>query len=139
MRLTREILEARKACAPQAEIFNTEFPDGMEFTRDNLERCVALELDIAWASRLIQPDKRAAYLAAKAPAWAAYLEAKATAWAAYLEARDTAAAYRAALATAAAYLEARDTAAAHQAARDTTWAAHQAAIIDALVVALGGE
>jgi hypothetical protein len=130
MILTKDLLWRHRACKEQSDIFNSEFPDGMEFTRDNLERCVELKLDITWAERLITTDKRATYRAAIAPAWAAYLEA-----------RDTAAAYRAALATAwAAYLEARDTAeAAHQAARDTAEAAHQAAILDALVVALGGE
>jgi hypothetical protein len=124
MRLTKEILEARNACAPQAEIFNREFPDGMEFTREHLERCVELGLCIEWSERLIQPDKLAAYQEARATTWATYLAAKAPALAAYQAAYDDA--------IAPALVSYRE-------AKATALVTYLAAIIDALVVALGGE
>lgn len=48
MRITKECLEAESACARQVKEFAREWPDGADLTLENVQRAVALGLDVAW-------------------------------------------------------------------------------------------
>jgi hypothetical protein len=82
MFLTRKILQAKGACREQLDMFVRDFPDGTEVTA---AVCRANPgYDYAWVARkLLPPEKRAAYRAARAPHLAAYQAAEAPLWAAY--------------------------------------------------------
>jgi len=76
--LTVEYLrDVRKACAPQVALFEAEFPAGMEWTRENLQRCVEIGMTIEWyALRSFPRDKAREYLAAITDAKESYDEAR---------------------------------------------------------------
>ena len=124
MKITARMLRLKGACSPQVELFRSVFPRGARVTLDNLKKAREAGLDVGWIVRQQPEEKRAAYKAATAPAYAAYEAATAQAWAAYQAAKAPAlAAYQAATAPALA---------AYQAAKAPAWAAYQAATAQAL-------
>jgi len=57
MKITRTLLEENQACISQKEIFIAEFPEGMDLTRENLEKCITLKLPIEWLPRLLPIER----------------------------------------------------------------------------------
>jgi len=139
----------RGACKEQRDIFEAEWPEGVDITIENVRRAQELGLNLVWGEHWFTAAARKTYLEAIAPARKvydearataeeAYREAIATAWKAYDEARATAwKAYDAATAPAwKAYDEARATAwKAYDAATAPAWKAHREALAQAWVVA----
>ena len=84
----------RGACREQRDIFEAEWPEGVEVTIENVRRARELGLNLAWGEHWFTATARKAYREAVAPARKAYLEAIAPAWVAarkaYLEAIATA-------------------------------------------------
>ena len=102
----------RGACKEQRDIFEAEWPEGVDVTIENVRRAQELGLTLAWGEHWFTAPARKAYDAARdtaeeaydaarvparkvyyaatAPAWVAYHEATATAWKTYLEATATA-------------------------------------------------
>jgi len=69
------------------EIFQKEWPDGVEITAKNIRRAVELELDVNFvALRVLSVSARNAYIEARVSARKAYNEAMAPAWKVYDEA-----------------------------------------------------
>lgn len=55
-------LKSKDACQGNIDIFCTEWPDGCEANRQNLERAIVLELDMTWfATNVLPEDKFAEY------------------------------------------------------------------------------
>lgn len=72
MRITKELLESRKACSDQVNKFAALFPDGVTVTAELCER-YAQEFYFNWAAENLLT----------APAWAEYERVEATALAEY--------------------------------------------------------
>jgi hypothetical protein len=104
MKITHDLLEEKRACAVQLEMFDELFPDGAEPSEELcLEHAAAFDWDWA-AGNLLDPDARAAYVRATADARAAragheraaapeqarYARALADAWAGYWRAAEDA-------------------------------------------------
>lgn len=85
MKITLDMLQG--ACEDQLAVFAREWPDGADVTRQNLERAVALGLDISWAAEHLLTDPALkVYYEARASAWKVYNEAMAPALKVYNEA-----------------------------------------------------
>ena len=78
MKITRTLLEENQACIPQKEIFIAEFPEGMDLTRENLERCITLKLPIEWLQCLLPIKRLETYEVTCATARATLDETRAT-------------------------------------------------------------
>jgi len=90
-RITADWLRKHKACFDQLAIFEREWPDGAEVTRENLERARALSLDLHWFARIVLPaPAREEYKRVRSAARAKYEHVMAPAWAEYKRARDAA-------------------------------------------------
>ena len=78
--ITAELLESKKACVDQVDLFRSLWPNGVTPTR---ELCIehADRFDWHWAAKnLLSEDGYKAYDEAKASALKAYKEAIATIW-----------------------------------------------------------
>ena len=63
MIITSDWLKSKDACKSNIDIFSTEWPEGCEVNRENLERAFALNLDVKWLLRNDLPsDKLADYM-----------------------------------------------------------------------------
>ncbi len=90
-RITTAWLREQKACAHQLAIFKAEWPEGAEVTRTNLERAVALRLDLWWlADRYLTAAALAEYERVTAAARAEYERGTAAALAEYKRVRAAA-------------------------------------------------
>ena len=49
--ITHKWLAERKACKEQLDIFDKEWPDGMELTKENLLKCAELQLNLTWFAK----------------------------------------------------------------------------------------
>jgi uncharacterized protein YeaC (DUF1315 family) len=88
MRVTAENLERLYACPEQVAIMRSEWPDGVEVTKESLLRAMALGLDLNWwAQHALPAPLRRAYEEALAPLQRAYEEAVAPLRRAYEEAK----------------------------------------------------
>ena len=93
--ITHAWLAERKACKEQLDIFDKEWPDGMELTKENLLKCAALQLNLNWiaehyldASLSAKFEKQRDSLLAEferqeAPFWAEYERQRGPFWAEY--------------------------------------------------------
>lgn len=50
MRITAQMLRDNKACEPQVNIFEREWPSGVEITEASILRMVELSLEIEWGA-----------------------------------------------------------------------------------------
>jgi len=73
MFITKELLEAKRACEDQLDLFNELFPEGVELTRALILEH-AQEFDWGWCAENLLPNDSAweAYVIANASAWKAY-------------------------------------------------------------------
>ena len=91
MKIIKEMLQQANACKEQVAIFNNEWPEGAEITEVNLNRALALKLDLSWiVNNLLSPSQRTTYDQAIAPALATYNKAIAPAGATYKQATASA-------------------------------------------------
>lgn len=87
VKITREWLESKNACAEVVGPFLARWPDGAELTRALLSE-PEVAPHVEWlAGRLLKAPAWRAYDEAADQAWLAYEEAKAPAWRAYEEAK----------------------------------------------------
>ena len=62
MRITRKLLEGKKACGDQVDIFTKEWSEECEVTKANLLRAAVLHLDLDWfAIHFLSPTLLAEY------------------------------------------------------------------------------
>jgi len=150
-RITAAWLRKHDACADQLAIFEREWPDGAEVTRENVERARDLGLDLHWFAGIVLPARAwAKYKRALVAAREEYERVRAAALAKYDGVRTaalakydcaTAAALDEYRATAAALDEYRATAAAwaeYERVTDAAWAEYVRATVPALIDALLG-
>ena len=84
MLITRELLERKKACGDQVDIFAKEWPEDCEVTKANLLRAAKRHLDLDWFARhFLPPTLRAEYRRQVAPLVAQYIRQEAPIWAKY--------------------------------------------------------
>lgn len=87
MIITIEMLQDKKACQEQVDLFEAIFGNAVEVTLENCIEAARRGLHIDWAaSNLLNRKQREFYKESEAPLWAAYEEACAPLWAAYKEA-----------------------------------------------------
>ncbi len=58
MKITKEFLESKDACADQAVLFAKEWPEGAEVTLDTCLRAAQIGLDFGWAATALLPFER---------------------------------------------------------------------------------
>jgi hypothetical protein len=56
MKITVEMLKENRACKAQLAIFEKEWPDGVELTRDAVLRALELNLDLDWTAGMLLTD-----------------------------------------------------------------------------------
>ena len=56
MKVTTEMLQDLNACKDHVVVFETEWPDGMDVTRDSLQRAFELDLDVEWLLANLCPE-----------------------------------------------------------------------------------
>lgn len=90
MIITIEMLQDKKACQEQVDLFVATFGTAGEVTQDNCIKAARRGLHIDWAaSNLLNRKQREFYKELEASLWEAYKEARAPLWAAYNEAKDS--------------------------------------------------
>jgi len=88
MKVTAKQLRGKDACDKPVDVFQKEWPEGVEITLDVLQRAMELKLDLDWfADSFLPASASEAYEKATTLAWEAYLEAIALAWVAYQKAK----------------------------------------------------
>lgn len=74
MIITKEILKEKEACAEQLNIFIKQWPNGVEVTRENLEKAKEIGLDLVWGIAALLPDSYSdAYEEKRKIIWERYL------------------------------------------------------------------
>jgi len=82
MYINADYLRQRKACNEQVEIFNAEWPSGVEITRSNLERAQTLGLNLEWfIFKLVIAQAWTDYERVRAQAQTEYERVRDLAWA----------------------------------------------------------
>jgi len=82
VKITREWLEDRGACADQVELFARLYPDGVVLSRAALIEAAANGLRVSWlGARVLRGEQRAEYERQAAQLWAEYLCHKGRLWA----------------------------------------------------------
>jgi len=79
-KITADVLRRKGACLDQVAIFAAEWPEGIDVTVANMERAVALKLDMSWFGKLLDKSRRTAYKTACEQHWAACLAACKSHW-----------------------------------------------------------
>ena len=68
MKITKEFLESKGACAGHVALFAKEWPEGVEVALDSCLRAAQIGLDFGWAAEnLLSAGGRKEYLAKRAP------------------------------------------------------------------------
>ena len=74
MKITKEFLKRKRACADQVALFAEEWPEGAEVTLDTCLRAAQIGLDFGWAAEnLLSADGREEWRAKRDVVYAEYL------------------------------------------------------------------